>query len=276
MTLAEKAERLRSLHQAPPILVLPNVWDAVSARLVEAAGFPALATTSAGVAASRGYPDGEIPADQMLAAVRTITACVSVPVTADLEDAYVAIGGDLTPFVNEVIQSGIVGLNIEDVRRGEADLLPLDVQTARIRALRSAAARAGVGLVINARTDIFLRGLGEPSSREQATIARLNAYRDAGADSLFVPGVTDADMIRRLVAGVHGPLNVLAAPASPPLAALESLGVARVSLGSGPSRVALAALRDLLADVKERGRFERLATAISYDDVNRLMSGHRA
>ena len=275
MTSADKAQRLRALHQPPPILVLPNVWDAASARLVEAAGFPALATTSAGVAAARGYPDGGIPPAEMLAAVRSITACVRVPVTADLEDAYAGSEKDLGRFVDDIVASGAVGLNIEDIRRGAAELTPIDAQAARIRALRSAATRAGVGLVINARTDIFLLGIGEPSTRESATIERLNAYRDAGADCLFVPGVTDAAVIGRLVSGVRGPLNVLAGPTSPSIKELEALGVARVSLGSGPSRVALGALRDLLGDLERTGRFDRLASAISYDAVNKLMTQRR-
>lgn len=272
-TPAAKAHLLRRLHHRGDLLLLPNAWDAASARLLEANGYPAIATSSAGVAAAQGYADGDIPAGEMLAAVARIARAVAIPVSADLEDAYGATG-DLDRSVADVVAAGVAGLNIEDIRRGAAGLVAVEEQCARIRAIKSAAHRLGVPLVINARTDVFLKAIGEPAGREGAAAARLNAYRDAGADCLFAPGVKDADLIRRLVSAVHGPLNVLAVYGTPDLATLRSLGVARVSLGSGPMRLALTAFRDLLADL-QHGSFDRLGGAMTYDETNALMDRRR-
>jgi 2-methylisocitrate lyase-like PEP mutase family enzyme len=266
----EKAQTLRRLHQGPALLVLPNAWDAASARLLEQSGFPAIATSSAGVAAVHGYADGEIPPPEMMAAVARIASVVSIPVTADLEDGYVATG-ELEGFVRDAIATGAVGLNLEDYRRDGTDLVPLDDQLARIRAIRMSSDRLGVPIVINARTDVFLRQVGSPEARESVAVERGNAFLDAGADCVFVPGVASAAAIGRLVRAIRGPINVLGVFGSPPLDELQRLGVRRVSLGSGPSRVALAAFRDLLAQLQTGSPFDGLRTAITYDDVNALM-----
>jgi 2-methylisocitrate lyase-like PEP mutase family enzyme len=224
-----KAERLRELHRAPPILVLPNAWDAASAAAFAALeGCRAIATSSAAIAEAHGYPDGErIPRDEMLAAVARIARAVELPVTADLEAGY----GDPAGTAQAAIEAGAVGLNLED------GLGPVEEHATRIRAVRAVAESAGVPLVINARTDVFLRGDGNV----EEAIGRGNAYLAAGADCVFPIMVSDAAAIRRLAAEIRGPINVLHRPDVPPVAELERLGVVRVSTGSGLARIALAA-----------------------------------
>jgi 2-methylisocitrate lyase-like PEP mutase family enzyme len=259
-TQPEKAEIFRALHRGPEILVLPNAWDCVSARIVEEAGFPAIATTSAGVANALGYPDGErIPAAEMLAAVARIARCVRVPVTADLEARY----GDVAATAAGLVASGAIGLNLED---GGADTARHDVSIATVRRVGR---ELGVNLVINARTDLYLRQIGDPATRFDATCERSPAYIDAGADCVFVP-VTDEDTIRRFVETLHFPLNVLAMAGTPPAGRLQELGVARVSVGSGLARAAMGMTRRVAQELKTSGSYDSmLQGAIPYS-LNRL------
>jgi 2-methylisocitrate lyase-like PEP mutase family enzyme len=272
--MADLAERLRELHRTPPILVLPNAWDAASARLFEAEGFPAIATTSAGVAASLGYPDGGmIPAREMFEAVTRIARSVKIPVTADIEHAYAATPDAVADNVLRVIAAGAVGINLEDMVPGAADLEPLPLQVDKLRAIVKAASnKAGVRLVINARTDVFLRAIGPAESRLAVAIERGKAFLAAGADCVFVPGVRDAETIGGLVRGIGGPVNVLAVAGTPPVAELEALGVARVSVGSGPMRATMAVVRDIARELKSSGTYAAFtAKSMSFDDVNELM-----
>ena len=226
-----KAEMFRALHRASEILVLPNVWDCASARIVEEAGFPAIATTSAGVANALGYPDGErIPAVEMLAAVERIARCVRVPVTADLERGY----HDVAATAAGLVASGAVGLNLEDAGGDTVQ------HAARIATVRRVGCELGVNLVINARTDLYLDRIGcDPALRFDQACERLRAYIGAGADCVFVPGVTDEDTIARFVQALRFPLNVLATAGTPPIRRLRELGVARVSVGSAFARAAM-------------------------------------
>jgi 2-methylisocitrate lyase-like PEP mutase family enzyme len=252
MTTREKAEELRRLHEAPELLVLVNVWDAASARTVAAApGCRALASASWSVAAVHGMPDGEaLSRDQMLAAVRTIAAAVDVPVSADLETGYGATAAEVGQTIAGAIDAGAVGCNLEDgTDDAGAPLRPAAEHAERVAAAREAGERAGVPLVINAHTDVFLAEVGEPAERLAATVERGRAYREAGADCIFVPGLADAATIERLVAEMGAPVSLLAGPASPPLGELERLGVARVSLGPGSLGVAMAALHDTAASL---------------------------
>jgi 2-methylisocitrate lyase-like PEP mutase family enzyme len=271
--VATKADELRRLHHGPPILVLPNAWDAASARLFEAEGFPAIATTSAGVAASLGYPDGAVaPAREMVEAIARIARAVRVPVTADIEHAYATTPSDVAEVVLRTIAAGAVGVNIEDYLPGADGLVPVSVQVDKIAAVVKAAAKAGVPVVVNARTDGCLRALDAPDARIDHAIARGRAYLAAGADCVFVPGVRDRDDIARLVRGIGGPINVLAVSGSPPIADLEAIGVARVSVGSGPMRASLAVARDVARELKTRGTYEAFTSrALAYDEVNELM-----
>ncbi|MGH7607564.1 MAG: isocitrate lyase/PEP mutase family protein, partial [Gemmatimonadales bacterium] len=190
-----KAETLRQLHTAGPLLVLPNAWDAGSARVLVEAGFPALATTSAGIAFSLGYADGErISREEMLAAVARIVRRVHVPVTADMEAGYGRDPDAVAATARFVVQAGAVGMNLED-RIGEGGLLDLPLAVARIRAAREAADAAGVRLVLNARTDAFAAPDIPPARRFASAVRRGNAYRTAGGDCVFVPFVSDRDTI---------------------------------------------------------------------------------
>jgi 2-methylisocitrate lyase-like PEP mutase family enzyme len=269
-TLAQKAARFREMHYGPRILVLPNAWDAGSARVFEEAGCKALGTTSAGVAASMGLPDGErVERDEMLAAVRRITQAVSIPVTADLESGYGDSAEAVELSARGAILAGAVGLNLEDARGGA--LLDIELSVARVRAARRVADELGVPLVINGRTDVYLLAVGPPESRFDEAVRRANAYRDAGADCLFVPGALDAETIGRLVSAIHGPLNVLALKGVPGGAELERLGVARVSTGSGPMRATLSLTRRIAEDL-QRGEFGAFTDGIiTHAEVNRLM-----
>ena len=271
--MPDKAELLRALHQSPPILVLPNAWDAATARLFEAEGFPAIATTSAGVAAALGYPDGGVvPSREMIEGVARIARAVQVPVTADIEHAYGATPDSVADVVVRVIAAGAVGINLEDVVPGSNELEPLALQTDKIIAIVKAAATAGVRVVVNARTDGFLRGIGAPEARLGIAIERGKAFLAAGADCVFVPGVRDADTIRELVRGIGGPVNILATAGTPSIPELEKLGVARVSVGSGPMRAALALVREVARELKGRGTYTSFTDrAMTFNEVSDLM-----
>src|SRR5256886_6036926 len=212
LTPQEKAQAFRALHQEPRLLVLPNAWDVATARLLEDAGFPAIATTSAGIAWALGYPDGErISRGEMLAAIRRIVAAVRVPVTADVEGGYGATVAAAAETARGVIAAGAVGLNLED-GTNEGTLLDPELQADRIRAVREAAASARVPLVVNARTDAFEVKRWSPEERFTAAVRRANGYLAAGADCLFVPHVSDGETIGRLARELSGPLNVIAGP----------------------------------------------------------------
>jgi 2-methylisocitrate lyase-like PEP mutase family enzyme len=254
MTQKNKAELLRRLHGGPEILVLPNAWDAISARVMESEGFPAVATSSSGCAAVLGYADGQqIPRGEMIFLIAKIVNAVKTPVTADVEAGY----DDAEQTALDVIAAGAVGLNLEDMA-GDT-LLPLENQLQRLRTLRTVADESGVPLVINARTDIYLARHGDPANRFERSVERLNAFRAAGADCLFVPGVRDAETIGRLVQAINGPVNILAMPGSPSIAELQALGVARVSFGGGPSRIAMGAVRRFVRELRDRGTYPALA-----------------
>jgi 2-methylisocitrate lyase-like PEP mutase family enzyme len=253
-----KAEAFRRMHLQKPILVLPNAWDGASARIFEEAGFSAIATTSAGVAHTAGYADGQIiPLDDMITIVKWIVHSVEVPVTADMESGFGHEAGEVGETVRRIIETGAVGMNLEDtIHGGERQLYELPVAVARIRAAREAANAAGIPLVINARTDVFLLSIGEKSSRFDHAVQRLNAYREAGADCLYPIGFFDTETIGRLAKAVNGPINIAGLPGAPPVSELERLGVARVSTASCPARVAMTATKKIATELASNGSFE--------------------
>ena len=265
------AERLRELHAGPEVLVLPNAWDVASARVFASLpGCRAIATTSAGVAAVLGYPDGEaIPPGEMLGMVERIARAVDLPVTADLEAGY----GDPGATAEAAIEAGAVGLNLEDgTGSAAAPLVEVERHRERIRAVHDAGERLGVPLVVNARTDVYLAAVGEPEERFEQAVERANAYRRAGADSLFVPGVSDAETIGRLAAAIDGPLNVLAVAGTPPVAELRRRGVARVTVGSGPLRATLALAERIGRELLAEGTYGAFtAEAIPYPELAELL-----
>jgi len=274
-TQRERARIFRELHHGTHILVLPNAGDAASARIFEDAGFPSVATSSAGVAFTLGYPDGQVmPQDEMLFMTRRIAQTVNIPVTADIEAGY---GGDTVDGVVEtvrgVIEAGAVGINLEDAAETTGELSEIDLQVERIKAIRALGESTGVSIVINARTDIFhLPGL-DTETQIAVAVERAKAYFEAGADCFFVPFVIDAAIIERLVKSVGGPLNVLAMAGSPGVAELESLGVARVSIGGGPTRAALGVVRRIAEELRDKGTYtQMLDGAISYPEINGLLA----
>ncbi len=264
----DKAAAFLALH-AGPGFVLPNAWDAGSARILEQVGFPAIATTSAGVAWSCGVPDGGgLNRDTMLEHVARMVAAVGVPVTADLEAGYGDTPDDVARTVALAVEVGAVGANLEDA--GEAGLFGIDEAVDRIAAAR-AAAPSGT-FVLNARTDTYFAGVGGDVFAE--TVQRAVRYLDAGADCVFVPGIVEADTIRRLAAAIPGPLNVVAGLANTIDApTLFSLGVKRVSLGGSVARAALSAVERAGRELLDSGTLGFLDGAIGYADLQRRFGG---
>jgi 2-methylisocitrate lyase-like PEP mutase family enzyme len=277
-TQAELARQFLDLHHGPKILVLPNAWDVASARIFEDAGFPAIGTTSAGVAFSLGSSDGQkIRRGEMLAVVRRIAEAVEVPVTADVEAGFGTTPEEVADTAREVISAGAVGMNLEDGVEGEPNLLA-DVNRHReiIRAVLEVAESAGIPFVLNARTDIFLYGIGPAETRLARAIGRLNAYGAAGAPSLFAPGVKDKETIAQLAREIAGPLNILATVGTPPVGELQQVGVARVSVGSGPMRAALGFLGRMAHQLRKEGVFTMMTDgALPYADANRMVQPKR-
>ena len=242
---AERAAALRALHRPGDPLVLPNVWDAGSARVVAGAGFPAVATGSAAVAAALGYPDGEgMPVAEALDAIARVVAAVAVPVTADLERGYGLRPAEL---VHRLAATGAVGVNLEDSRPGTGALVDPGEQAELLAGVRAAAGAAGLDLVVNARVDVYLHGTGGPDERLAEALRRARRYRAAGADCVYPIGLGEPDAIRALAA--EGPVNVLFRPGTPGLDELAALGVARISFGSGLHRAVQRYLGDLVAEV---------------------------
>ena len=272
---AEKAERFRKLHHGPRMLLLPNAWDVASARILEECGHPAIATTSAGIAYSLGYSDGQrISRGEMLEVVGRIARAVRIPVTADLEAGYGTTPKDMAETVQAAIEAGAIGMNLEDVTGDdESSQVALPLQVEAIRAIRETAKSLGVPFVLNARTDIYLMPIGPEPTRFERTVERLRAYRDAGADCLFTPGLYDRDTIAKLVKAVDTPLNILANPACPPLAELEKIGVARVSAGSGIMRAAMGTVQRIGKEMlEERSCDTMFAGATPFIELKRMMT----
>jgi len=247
--LALGAGRLRDLHHADRPLVLPNAWDAASARAIERAGFPAVATSSAAMVGSLGYRDGSCaPAPEVFDAVARIARSVRVPVTADLEDGY---GLSPDELVARALSAGVVGCNLEDSdHRGGAPLIPLEDQVSRLAATKEAGRQRGVDLVLNARVDVFVRAVGAPGDRVGEALRRCRAYLEAGAECVYPITASDDDTVAALVEGAGGPVNVMATPDPADVARLARLGVARISFGSGVARVLDRRLAGLLDDLR--------------------------
>lgn len=246
MITAAKAQTLVGLYDAPEILRVVNVWDVVSARAV--AALPetkAIATAGHGIAASFGYEDGSTPRDIMIDMVGRIAAAVQVPVTADLDDGY----GDAGETTRLAIGVGVVGANVED------RLKPLDESVAAVEAIVKAAQSEGVSFALNARTDAFVRAGGRPVQESIAdAIQRGRAYLDAGATAVFVPGILDMNVTRQLVEGIgERKVSVIGIPGALAASEYEKLGVARISYGPLPQRVALTALQELAANLYAGG-----------------------
>lgn len=257
--------RFVALHRAATPLLLVNAWDAASARLWQELGAPAVATSSAAVAWSRGYADGgTLPRAALLDSCADLVRVCSVPVTVDLEDGYSDDPAAVAALAAEVVGIGVVGFNLED-GGGAPELL-----AAKIRAIRAALGPTPV--FINARTDVYLRGLASGEAAVAATIERLSRYRDAGADGGFVPGLTAATDAARIAAAVPLALNLMTVPGLAPLAELQAAGVCRISTGPGLFKVAYGAGQQAAAACLG-GDFAPLAAAtLDYGTMNRLFA----
>lgn len=255
----------RELHQGPEILLLANAWDAGSARMIESLGARAIATTSAGLAWSRGYPDGDALAlPSLLAAIRDIARVIRVPLTVDIEGGYSDNPAQVAEVVSAVLGAGAVGINLED---GAATP---ELTCAKIGAARRAAAAAGVDLFINLRTDVYLRALAGKDKAVDEVARRAALYRDAGADGLFVPGLADAREVAGVVDSTPLPLNLMLVPNLPAIGELQALGVRRVSAGSAIAQSAMG-LVSRLADGFLRGDMAGMFDgAAEYPRINAL------
>ncbi|WP_426164281.1 isocitrate lyase/PEP mutase family protein [Sandarakinorhabdus sp. DWP1-3-1] len=259
---SSRAARFRAAHAGPELLRLANAWDVGSARLIESLGAPAIATTSAGMAWSLGFPDGDaLPLFQHLNAVKAIVAAVKLPVTVDIEGGYSDEPKEVGAAVGRFAAAGAVGINIED-GAGTPELLAAKIKAAR-----------RPDLFINARCDVWLRALA-PGKEHAETMRRAAIYAAAGADCIFVPGVTDADAITRLASDIRDqfglPLNVLARDGVPDAPALAAMGVRRLSAGSGITQAVYGLARTLAHDFLT-GDASTVPGTITYGEINSLM-----
>jgi 2-methylisocitrate lyase-like PEP mutase family enzyme len=248
--LGEKARRFLDLHRPGDPLLLPNPWDAGSARLLESLGFDALATTSGGFAATLGRNDGDVTRDEAIAHGGAVAAATGLPVSADLENGFAEDLDDLAETFRLAGEAGLAGASVEDFGgQPEPAIYPFDVAVARVEAAAGAAHAAGI--VLTARAENYFRG----NPDRDDTVARLRAFQEAGADVLYAPGLKEIDDIRTVVAAVDLPVNVLARPGAPPVAELAAAGVARISIGSGFAFAALGALVEAAEELKGPGTY---------------------
>lgn len=260
--MSNLAQTFHDLHRGPQLLRLPNAWDVGSARVIAKLGASAIATTSAGVAWAHGYPDGDaLPTNLVVATAAAIVRAVAVPVTIDFEGGFSAEPDQVAALAGQLVDAGVVGINIED---GGSDPALL---CAKIVAVRARCPQ----LFVNARTDVYLRGLGDPAARPAEAIARASRYAAAGASGIFVPGVASSSDIAELTGGISLPLNVLSWPGLPSAPELASLGVRRLSAGSAIAEAAFGRAAALTtAFLTGDSSTVDNAGALSYRDLNQL------
>ena len=268
----EKAEDFRSLHDRRDVLVLPNAWDVPSARVFEDEGFPAVATSSAGMLVSLGYPDGEeIPSKDFDAAIRRIARVLSVPLSADVVAGFGDTPEGVASRVRAVIRAGAVGINIEDFVHSAKKLLPVEKQKAKLKELVRLREALKVPFVINARTDALRYAPGNDGEKLEEAIRRAEAYRDLGVDCVYPMGLTDAESISKFVGALGFPTNVMVRKGLPTVPELKRLGVARVSFGPAASYAAMGLLRRASREVLQKGTYGSLVEgAITFDELNSL------
>ena len=259
-TQAEKAELFRALHEGPEPLLLPNPWDVGSAKLLTWLGFAALATTSSGFAATLGRLDGSVTRDEALAHAAELAAATSVPVSADLENAFADEPAGVAETVRMAVQAGLAGCSVEDFTgQPGSPIYDIGLATDRVAAAAAAATAGLVQLVITARAENYLHGRPDLAD----TITRLQAYQEAGADVLYAPGLTSLDEIRQVVSAVDLPVNVLALPGGPTVPELAQAGVRRVSVGGAFAFAALGAVVEAARELREQGSYGFLDLARS-------------
>jgi len=277
VTLQEKARRFHDLHTSDGCFLMPNAWDAGSAKMLAAAGFAALATTSAGVAFSLGHPDhgfcsvdARIDRETMMERLESIANAVSAPLNADLEAGYGSSPGVVAETITKAIAAGAAGGNIEDYTGDRNDpLFETSLAVDRIRAIRGAIDRSGIPFVLTARTDCFL--VGHPDAFAES-VRRANLFREAGADCLFIPGVSDAASIGKLVKEINGPINIVMGLTGNALslADLKALGVRRISIGGSLARAMYYHIQDAAREMMERGTFTYADKQIPQGQLNQI------
>ena len=269
---AERAEDFRALHRKGRILVLPNAWDVASARVFENAGFPAVATSSAGMMVSLGYPDGEvIDRNEFVKTVSRIAKLLTVPLSVDVVAGFGETPDEVVATVRDVIKAGAVGVNIEDFIHAEKRLFPVEMQIEKVKAVKRLGESMKVPIVINARTDALRYLGGDDNAKLKEAIRRASAYRDAGADCVYPMGLVDPTLISTFVKAVRFPTNVMVRKGLPPVKDLERLGVARISFGPSASYAAMGLLKRISREVLENGTYDSLLDgSISYDELNSL------
>ncbi|MCC7235761.1 MAG: isocitrate lyase/phosphoenolpyruvate mutase family protein [Bryobacterales bacterium] len=267
----QRAERFRSLHACGQVFLLPNAWDAGSARVFAHLGFGAIATTSAGVAWSLGYPDGEqAPLDEVIASIRRMVRVTSLPLSADFEAGYGGSPEAVAASVRTVIDAGVAGINLEDGIRHQS-MRDMDDAARRVAAARHAAVDAGVPIVINARIDTWMvDDEASTSERIADTTRRAHAYLAAGADCIFPIGLADPEVIATLCATIKAPVNIGARAGLPNLAELGRLGVARVSTATRLATAAFASASAAAERLRRTGNFDGLNAALDYEDIQHL------
>jgi 2-methylisocitrate lyase-like PEP mutase family enzyme len=269
-TQAEKAELFRALHEGPELLLLPNPWDVGSAKLLASLGFAALATTSGGFAATLGRLDGSVTRDEALTHGAEIAAATSLPVSADLENAFADEPAGVAETIRMAVQAGLAGCSVEDFTgQPGSPIYDIGLATDRVAAAAAAAKAGLVQLVLTARAENYLHG--RPHLAD--TIARLQAYQDAGADVLYAPGLTSLDEIRQVVSAVDRPVNMLALPGGPTVPELAEAGVRRVSVGASFAFAALGAVVEAARELREDGSYGFLQLAKSGRSAARAAFG---
>jgi len=275
--IKQKADHFLKLHNASEILILPNVWDAASTKIFEIEKFKAIGTTSAGIAAAMGCPDGQkMNFDDSLLIIKRIIECTNLPVSVDIEAGYSDSAAGVVETVQKVIEIGAVGINLED-STGDCSgnpsnaLYDIDSQCEKISAIREMARKENIHLVINARTDVFLVSNDDTKDNIEHTVKRANCYKEAGADCVFVPDVGDLDktIISKLVNEIDVPLNIIAGKNTPPIQEIEKIGVARVSFGPRAMRAAFDLIRSIAKEVQNKGTYTQMTgDGITYSEVN--------
>ncbi|MCA0429921.1 MAG: isocitrate lyase/phosphoenolpyruvate mutase family protein [Bacteroidetes bacterium] len=258
---AEKANDFKQLHLSNKLLILPNIWDVLGARLLESIGYKAIATASASVAFSNGYYDGEnIPFHSVLNNLKSICDNVSLPVTADIECAYASNKNELKENIRLIINTGVVGINFEDTDKQSQQLNDISYQCELIKIIRSVAIEMGVNLFINARTDVMLHSslFSNLEAQQVELVKRGKEYINAGADCFFPVALKNETMITQLVSSINVPINILAIPGIPPFNVLEKIGVARVSLGPGFLKTAIKSMKDLAEDLLQQNGYDKI------------------
>jgi len=269
-----KFQQFKQLHKQPSTFVLPNAWDASSASVFQKSGFKAIGTTSAGIAMSLGYSDGEnLPFEKMIEALKSIVNSVDIPVSADIEAGYGKSVEEVIDNVKQVILAGVVGINLEDgTGNPNEPILDISMQVKKIAAIKELSQSLNMPLFINARTDLYWLKIGDPSLQFQSAIKRVKAYEEAGADCIFIPGVTNIDTIKNFREEISCPINLLVGSDTPSLNELSKIGIERVSSGSAPFRATITLLKEISEAIMNSGNFTPMIDdVITYDDMTELL-----